>query len=197
MAGENELVHLVKFFHAAEQLKREKRKGWLDRGVKDAESVADHSFRLALMAMVFAERQHLDVCKCVKMALVHDLPEALVGDSISRPGDEANEELRQKKHEKEEKALKEIVGNLGKKNAEQIFSLWQEFEERKTKEARLVFELDRLEATFQAAEYVNKGLIKASVKTFFDYANSRLKNAELRKVFGLLMKERANEEWQA
>lgn len=189
MAANKELQNLVQFFHTAGKLKQEKRQGWVNRGVKNGESVADHSFRLALMAMVFAERQNLDVCKAVKIALVHDLPEAIVGDQISRPGDDANKELRQRKHEREEKALRKMVQSFGKGLGNEIFSLWEEFEEKKSEEATLVFELDRLEACFQAEEYVKKGLIKARAKTFFDYANSRLKNPELKAVFGLLVKE--------
>lgn len=187
--AESEMQNLLEFFHLAENLKKEKRKGWVERGVQDSESVADHSFRLALMALVFAERQGLNADKAVKMALLHDLPEAIVGDVISRPGDESNEELRKEKHCREEKAMKEILANLDKGLAGEFMALWQEFEERDSEEARLVFELDRLEATLQAEEYVKNGLVKARVQTFIDYANSRLRNQELKDFFGQLLEE--------
>ena len=77
-------MDLVKFFETVGRLKLEKRKGWVDRGVKDAESVADHSMRLSVMALVLAKKLGLDECKAVKMAVVHDLPEAIVGDTATR-----------------------------------------------------------------------------------------------------------------
>jgi len=187
---EGELHSLVKFFHLVEKLKRERRKGWLDRGVKEAESVADHSFRTILMAMVFAERQKLDVNKAVKMALVHDLPEAICGDVATRIREELQKTPNKEKEEREEKALEEMLQHLEGKIAEEIRELWNEFNARETAEARLVYELDRLEAIFQAVEYEQRGNFKVSLKEFFDYANGRIKNKELRTVFGVLMEER-------
>jgi len=186
---ESDLRGLVEFFHLVERLKLERRKGWANRGMKQAESVADHSFRLVLMAMVFAERQGLDAGKAVNMALVHDLPEAVVGDIVANPGDEDNVELCRAKHEREERALEEILANLDGKAAEKIRALWQEFEKRESKEASLVYELDRLEAIFQAQEYANRQELRARLQVFFDYGDSRLKNKELREVFGLLLEE--------
>ena len=187
---DKELLNLVKFFHLAEKLKQEKRQGWLDRGVKDCESVADHSFRLALMAMVFAKRQKLDVGKAVKMAIVHDLPEAICGDVASRINEADQKISNKEKQENEIKALEEMLGFLDKELAEEIRELWHEFELKKSPEARLVYELDRLEAVFQAHEYEQRGNFKVSLKEFSDYMEDRLGNPELLKAFELLMKER-------
>ena len=57
--------------------------------------------------------------------------------------------------------------------------------------ARLLYELDRLEAIFQAVEYEQRGNFRVSLQEFFDYANARIRNRELRAVFGLLMEERS------
>lgn len=190
MAVNNELQNIVQFFHTAGKLKQEKRQGWVDRGIKDCESVADHCFRLALMAMVFAERQNLDVCKAVKMALLHDLPEAICGDVATRIKEELQKIPNREKHEMEKKALQEELQLLPGEIAREIEQLWEEFEKRETKEARLVYELDRLEAIFQAGEYEREGNFKVSLQEFFDYANGRLGNKELKKVFALLMRER-------
>jgi putative hydrolase of HD superfamily len=190
MGKDAELQGLVKFFHLVENLKKEKRRGWLDRGVGNAESVADHSFRLALMAMVFSKRQNLDVCKAVKMAIVHDLPEAICGDVATRIKEELQQMPNKEKEAREEMAMQEMLLHLYEKNAREIRQLWNEFNARKTKEARLLYELDRLEAILQAAEYEKRGDFKASLQEFFDYANGRLKNRELKEFFALLMKER-------
>ncbi len=190
MAANNELQNIVQFFHIAGKLKQEKRRGWLDRGVKDAESVADHCFRLALMAMVFAGKQKLDVCKAMKMALVHDLPEAICGDVATRIKEELQKIPNREKDEKEKKALEEELLLLPREPAAEVRALFEEFNARETKEARLVYELDRLEAIFQAEEYEREGNFKVSLQEFFDYANGRLGNKELKKVFALLMRER-------
>jgi len=190
MKEESGLQELVKFFHLAGNLKNEKRRGWVDRGVKEAESVADHSFRLALMAMVFAERQKLDACKAVKMAIVHDLPEAICGDIATRIKEELQQIPNKEKQEREEKAMQEMLLHLDGKIKEEARKLWGEFNARKTKEARLVYELDRLEAIFQAVEYEKKGNFKVSLQEFFDYMNGRLRDKELIQVFELLMGER-------
>jgi len=192
MKQEKQLPGLIQFIQTAGKLKQVKRQGWIERGVQHPESVAEHSFMLALMAMLFAEKEKLNVNKAVQMALVHDLPEALCGDIASRAKEEQQQCSNKEKHEREEKALKEILKNLDSKTAKKILSLWHEFEQRKSREAKLVYELDRLEAIFQAVEYERKGNFTVSLQEFYDFADARLKNKLLREMFELLMKERRN-----
>jgi putative hydrolases of HD superfamily len=79
--SEHELHAIAGLFNLAGRLKQLKRQGWVDRGVEQPESVADHSYRLALMTMVIASRDpEIDASRAVRLALVHDLPEALAGD---------------------------------------------------------------------------------------------------------------------
>jgi len=191
MVRESELENLACFFHLAGKLKLEKRRGWLDRGVRDCESVADHSFRLALMSLVFAERQKLDAGRALKLAIVHDLPEAICGDIAVRVKEEMQKVSNNEKKLLEESALKREMELLPLDVAREVKALWEEYEARETKEAKLVYELDRLEAIFQAVEYEKAGNFKVSLQEFFDYANARIENLELRKVFGLLMRERS------
>ncbi len=188
--AEKELENLVEFFHIAGKLKLEKRRGWIIKKVKEPESVSDHSFRLALLAMVFAERQGLDVCKAMKMALVHDLPEALCGDVAVRIQEELQQIPNKEKEENEAKAFEEEIKLLPGGIAEEFRKLFDEFNKRESKEAKLVYELDRLEALFQATEYEKEGNFETNLQEFFDYADGRLRNEELRSVFDLLMKER-------
>ncbi|MDP2973712.1 MAG: HD domain-containing protein, partial [Candidatus Diapherotrites archaeon] len=115
-----ELGNIINFFQTAGKLKEVKRQGWLVKGVKDSESVADHSFMLALMAMLFAEEEKLDANKAMRMALVHDLPEALCGDIASRAKEEQQQCSNKEKHEREEKALKEILLNMDSKTKKEI-----------------------------------------------------------------------------
>ena len=74
--------------------------------MRHPESVADHSYRTALMAMVFSDIRGLDTEKAVKMALLHDLPEALVGDSI--PGERTPAE----KKRMESAAMRTLLSDL-------------------------------------------------------------------------------------
>jgi len=182
--------NFVKFFETAGELKKVKRQGWLDRGVKSPESVADHCFRVALMSMALADEMKLDACRAMRLALVHDLPEALCGDIATRISEGLQSANNSEKHRREEAALKKILKSLGGEAARDIFSLWNEFEERKTAEARLVYELDRLEAVFQAAEYERAGNFSVSLQEFYDYADARISMPALREIFLLLMKHR-------
>src|SRR5439155_1047370 len=72
---------LLKFFRAAGKLKTVARQGWVDRGIPNAESVADHTFRAMVMAWVLGARAGLDTNRLLKLMLLHDLPEGEAGDA--------------------------------------------------------------------------------------------------------------------
>lgn len=141
------LDHLLKIIHLAEVLKREKRHSWLSNN--DQESVAEHSWRLALMVLLIAPKlkKSIDLEKALIMAIIHDLPEIKVGDL---PDFEvcSKESLKQK-FLQEKAAMQEIAEKLDRSD---LIELWVEFEERKSDEARLVGALDRLEGQIQHNE---------------------------------------------
>ena len=68
----------LKFFAHLGQAKRTYRSGWMLRGVEEPESIADHMYRMSMMA--FLAPSHLNRSKCIEMCLVHDLAESIVGD---------------------------------------------------------------------------------------------------------------------
>ena len=110
------------------------------------ESSADHSWQVALFLMIAADelKMKADMLKCLKMALIHDLPEALAGDtdsSLVYTGQVSKEE----KAAKEKKALLDIINLLPKKSGLEIFSLWEEYETKETAEAKLVNAIDKIE----------------------------------------------------
>lgn len=183
---------LVEFFETVGKLKDEKRKGWIDRGVKNPESVADHSLRLSVMALFMAKKLGLDECKAVKLAVIHDLPESICGDTASRIKEELQKIPNSEKKAKEDAALEELCKMLGnEEGAGDLKELWEEYEEKKTAEAKLVYELDRLEAIFQAREYEEAGNFEVSLQEFYDFANARIEIPEVRAIFEELMKKRA------
>ncbi|KAJ1861163.1 hypothetical protein LPJ78_005502, partial [Coemansia sp. RSA 989] len=139
---------IIDFLSIVEQLKRTKRTGWVNSGVAAPESIADHMYRMSIMAMLIQDNA-LDRTKCIKMALVHDLAEALVGDIT--PFDGIG---KQEKAARERQAMREIVQTLGNSEvAQEIESLWLEYEHDTSEEAHLVHDLDKCEMIQQAMEY--------------------------------------------
>lgn len=107
------------------------------------ENDAEHSWHLAIMAMLLSEYsadKDIDILKVIKLAIVHDLVEIDAGDTFCYD-DKANED----KAEREQKAAERLFNILPEDQAEEIFNLWREFEERKTPEARFASCLDRLQ----------------------------------------------------
>ena len=159
---------LAALAEAAGKLKRVRRKGWVDRGVPDAESVADHSYRLAVLAWALATERGLDADRALKVALLHDLAEAEVGDET--PFDDALADgtfdrqrfdgpaprdvaRRAAKHARERAAIDALVASLPDAVGSELRALSSEYEAQASAEARLVKELDRVETLLQAEEY--------------------------------------------
>jgi putative hydrolase of HD superfamily len=140
-------AEVLRFLRLAGRLKETARAGWGLRGVGDPESVADHSFRVGLLALVLSGGSDppLDRERCVAMALVHDLAESVVGDITPYDGVSADE-----KHRREREAMERLAAMLG--DAE-LLRLWEEYQAAATPEARFVKDLDKLETVLQAAEY--------------------------------------------
>lgn len=126
------------------------------------ESVAEHSFRVAVLAMFLTPTLGADVNKSVKMALLHDIGEAETGDIITVRGKKILNNLPAKQ-EKERNALKTILSLI---NEKEYLKLFDEFEENKTKEAQLVKQLCRLVMAIQAYEYEKEHNI--NLQEFFE-----------------------------
>jgi 5'-deoxynucleotidase YfbR-like HD superfamily hydrolase len=139
---------LLDLFHNVGELKKVKRSGWLRHDIPEPESVADHSFRCAFMALVLGDILELDTSKLVKMALIHDLAEITAGDITPYDDISKEEKLRI-----EEDAVRELFSGLPNKN--QFIELWMEYARQESKEARFVRNIDKLEMAFQSKEYQN------------------------------------------
>jgi len=130
-------------FHNINHLKNTKRQGWTRYPIANVESVADHSYGLAFMAMIIGDRKDLDTEKMMKMALIHDLAEASIGDITPNDGISKERKLKM-----ESKAIKEIFADYPK-----YVKLWEEFCKGSSKEAKELQRLDKLEMQLQAREY--------------------------------------------
>lgn len=162
----------------AAQLKRLYRQGWLKRGVPEAdcESVADHSFGVAMLALFLSEADEtVDVGKAVLLALVHELGEVWAGDITPVDGIS-----RERKAAMELESLKTVLAGLP--GSERIETLWEEFEEGNSAEARLVKQLDRLEMGLQAAVYKADGA--AGMEEFFRSAEASVRDRRLQELLG-------------
>ncbi len=152
------------------RLKGLRRTGWVDRRVESPESVADHSFRVALMVWYVARSRGLDAGRATIIALVHDLPEAELGDAtpfdalrapdgtidldrLRQAAPAPSASATQQKREAEARVVAEVAAALHPGVAGEFIELWSEYREQRTPEARLVKEIDRLETVDQALRY--------------------------------------------
>lgn len=128
----------INFLNIIEKMKCNTRHSWTSNGRQ--ESVADHSWRLAIMAMLCAdEYPNVNINKVIKMCLIHDFGEAITGDIpafIKNENDERNEE----------NAINNLISLLPFYTKEELSSLFEEMKGMNTAEAKLYKSLDNIEA---------------------------------------------------
>lgn len=182
----------IDFLTLARGLKTTPRTGWIRQEAgPQIESVADHSWRIALMSLVASTSSSnagggggdVDSNKCLKMALVHDLAEAQVGDITPHCGVSDGD-----KHQQELSAMTQMTNHLQSTSSfgvagQEILDLWKEYEEGTSLEAKLVKDMDKLEMTLQALEYEQDGKNKKSLDGFFDSTRDKWRT-EIGKAWG-------------
>ena len=157
------------------------------KGVKNAESVADHSWRVAILALILAPQLKVDQLKLVKMALIHDLGEALIGDIKWEKGKRVIGS-QEEKHKDERKAIKKMFAD--NPSFKEYIDSWEEFVGQKTIEAKIVKQLDKLEMVIQALEYENSGYPSKWFDEFWENAEKYLAGQELENYFHYLQDKR-------
>lgn len=167
---------LARLLAFAGRLKQLRRTGWLDRGlpVAEVETVAAHLYRTALLAWLAAAGDpSLDRDRVLKLALIHDLAEAITGDPAPYRPEEippvSDPAARQaffsvrhrrtagdarRKRAAEDAAFTAITRGLPDAIHDELSDLWREYEAGMTPEARFVKEADTLEAYLQSREYL-------------------------------------------
>jgi len=146
----DELLQVLDFLRAAESLKTVVRSGWTSAG--ERESVAEHTWRLCLMALVLGPAlPEVDFARLVRICIVHDLGEAIGGD-VPAP-----EQVRRgtSKTSDERRDLLTLVAALPAVPREEIVALWDEYEAGVTPEARLAKGLDKLETILRQTQGKN------------------------------------------
>ena len=139
-------------------LKNLPRTGWRIRGIKDAESIADHCYRVSLLSMILADvlteqEVPLDVEKVMRIALLHEVAEARIGDLPFPALKYISEEV---KAAGERAAVESMFKHFGPLQQKYI-QLWDEFEEGTSIEGKLVRTADKLELMIQVLEYEKVG----------------------------------------
>jgi len=136
------LKRQIDFLIEVDSLKAILRQNYLADGSR-RENDAEHSWHLALMAIVlceWGEDSAIDISKVIRMVLMHDLVEIDTGDVFIY-----DEEARAAQTQREEEAAERIFGLLPHDQAREYRVLWEEFEARETPEARYARALDRLQ----------------------------------------------------
>jgi putative hydrolases of HD superfamily len=174
------LDQLVRFWEFAARLKAEPRRGWLKKlRLQRTESVADHSFALSLLCLFEGERRGHNVEKLLKLALLHDLEEAITGDLTPKDKESRGESIvRAEKIS----AREQLLSHFPKENQRAYRELWSEMENEKSEEARLVHELDKLEMALQANEYARRGIEATKLKEFYESSKAAIKDPKLKQL---------------
>jgi putative hydrolases of HD superfamily len=152
-------------------------------GVRDSETVSGHMYRMAMMCWVVQDAE-LDSTKCIKMALVHDLAEALVGDITPHCGISKAEKAQREMH-----AMTAICDTLRPSPiADEILALFLEYEAGETRTARLLKDLDKLDMVLQASEY--EGAQGVSLTPFFTSTQGCIQHPQVQAWDSLIRNQR-------
>ncbi len=189
------LEMLLRFSEIIGKLKRVRRAGWVSTaGVDNPESVADHSFRCAILAMCIGDMINIDSEKLIRMLLLHDVQEAYTGDFDRK----VKRELGCRKVASEQRtAIEAILSSLPVSLRRRYLLLWEEFESQATPEAILAKDIDKIELMFQALEYERDGYDPEKLELFWIDGGGKAKTPLIRNLFRLLSDKRDLERDQA
>jgi putative hydrolase of HD superfamily len=162
-------VQLLSFFESVLRLKSVKRAGWVSKaGISNAESVSDHTYSMCAMGMILSDMLGLDTERVMKMIIIHDLAESIIGDYMP------NEITREKKRLEEGKAMSCILYQVPSVARSSYEMIWQEYQANKTRAAKFVHKLDKLEMAIQSIRYINQGYSSKVLLQFFASARRSL-----------------------
>ena len=170
------MKELLNFFIEIGKLKKIPRKGWIFRGVKEPETIASHTFRMAIISWLLGRQKKINTNKILKMSLIHDLCEVYAGDTTPydkllprdkkqwkqivskwpRLSKREKEKSFLEKYKKETESLEKLILKLPSDLKKEIRSLWVDYEKGLTREGRFVRQVDRVENLLQALEYWKK-----------------------------------------
>jgi putative hydrolase of HD superfamily len=130
-------------------------RNYTDSSFYRGESISDHMYRMSIITMCAPKSltDKLDIPKCIKMALIHDMAEALVGDITPVDGI-----VKEEKNRRESTTMEYLTQNLlgrfnGGSTGKDLMQAWQEYEDSETLESKFVHDVDKIELVLQMVEY--------------------------------------------
>ncbi len=175
---------VLKYFFEAGMLKRTARSGWWAEGIKNPESVADHSFRTAVIAFVLAKMEGADSERLCSAAVFHDLLEARLGDmnKITARYVHTTEELERRIEADQAQALPTEIRKA-------LASVRKLSEKEKT----ILKDADYLECAIQAKEYADAG--NSGTGNWISIIGKKLRTASAKKLHSKLKTTKSNSWW--
>ncbi len=178
---------LLNFISEASMLKRVVRSGWPVLGIKNAESVAEHSFSCCVIGYVLARMENASLKEVLLMTLLNDIHEARITDLHKMAQRYIDAQSA------EDKSFCEQISFLPKIFKDELGSMREEYRLQKTKESIVARDADILECLIQAKEYHEHGFNEA-VK-FMSKAPSFLRTKSARKLWRLAKTMNLNDWW--
>ena len=175
----------IEFFKVIGSLKHLKRTGWVKRNVGYPETVSGHMYRMAIMSFLFDSKDEIDSTKVMKMSLVHDMAESIVGDITPHCG--VSEE---DKHNREKNAMTHIASLINKEAGKEMHDLFMEYENQLTSEAKLVKDLDKFDMIMQAFEYESMESRPGQLEEFFKSTEGKFKHPKVKEWVDQLYQQR-------
>ncbi len=175
---------ILDFFKTAVNLKNISRQGWINKlSLKHPESVADHSYSMAIMGMVISDLENYNSEKILKMILLHDLAESKIGDYTP------NQISKENKIKIENNAYDEIINSLPDAIKLQYGQIWEEYQKQESPESKIVHQIDKLEMALRAKMYQNEGLPKETIESFFKSAENEITHPKLKELFNQIIQD--------
>lgn len=179
---------LLDFVAEAGMLKRIRRSGWWVLGIKDPETVAEHSFRCAVIGYVIARMEKVPPYKVLLMTIFNDIHEARINDLHKMSQRYVDFEKA------EDKAFFEQVSSLPLAIKKELSGIHAEYRKQSTQEAVIARDADILECLIQAKEYQEHGFREAF--KFMKKAPDFLRTKTAIKLWRLAKKINLNEWWE-
>ena len=175
---------ILDFLKDSANLKSISRQGWIDKlSIKNPESVADHSYSMAIMAMIISDLENYDSEKILKMTLLHDLAESKIGDITPEQITSEN------KMKIENDAFNEIIDQLPETVKSQYLEIWKEYQNNNSKESLFVHQIDKLEMALQAKIYQKDGKTIGDIEPFLESAKTSITDKKLKEIFTKIIEE--------
>ncbi|MFH0732359.1 MAG: HD domain-containing protein [Candidatus Omnitrophota bacterium] len=180
--------NMLNFISEAGMLKRVSRSGWSVLGIKNAESVADHSFRCAVIAYVLARMENVEPYKALLMALFNDIQEARITD-LHKMAQRYIKDVEAV----EDSAFYKQIGFLPENLKKELSAMRNEYTRQNTAESVIARDADILECLIQAKEYYQHGFLEAA--KFMKGAPQFLKTKSAKNLWRLARKNDTSRWW--